>query len=79
MSICADFLVELRGFERLTSAVQGHTRGLDDGAASVPERPYILVPKALAGSSLDRSCFPCPTSAQRLKGFPGLDQNRWIA
>jgi hypothetical protein len=37
--ICAEFLVELRGFERLTSAVQGHTRGLDDGAASVLERP----------------------------------------
>jgi hypothetical protein len=33
-SICADFLVELRGFEPLTSAVRG-TRSLDGGAASV--------------------------------------------
>ena len=30
-------------------------------------------------SSLNRRCFPFPTSAERLEGFPGLDQNRWLA
>ena len=35
-SICADCLVELRGFEPLTSAVRG-TRGPDGAAASVVE------------------------------------------
>ena len=38
------------------------------------------MPKVRAAkSSLDRCCFPSPTSAQRLEGFSGLDQNRWIA
>ena len=36
--ICADFMVELRGFEPLTSVVRG-TRGLDGAAASRPGGP----------------------------------------
>jgi hypothetical protein len=32
-TICADFLVELRGFEPLTTAEQAHARG-DSAAAS---------------------------------------------
>ena len=44
-----DFLVELRGFEPLTSADQPPVLG--DGAG-------LILPRARPGSDLDRRCFP---------------------
>jgi hypothetical protein len=37
------------------------------------------VSKRPGGSSLDRRCFPSPTSAQRREGFSRLDKNRLVA
>ena len=45
----ADYLVELRGFEPLTSADQPPVRG--EGAG-------LILPRARRGSDLDRRCFP---------------------
>jgi hypothetical protein len=54
--ICADFLVERREFEPLTSAVLASAR------LTPPPLPVLqrLLRKRAAGSGLDRRCFPCP-------------------
>jgi hypothetical protein len=66
-----DFLVELRGFEPLTSAVQ------TSAPFTAPLLPVlkILVPKAPLDPALERRCFPRPTRGQRLEGLAGLDEN----
>jgi hypothetical protein len=56
-AVRCDFLVELRGFEPLTTAEQAHARG-DSVAASKADTA-----EGASGSALDRRCCLC--SAQR--------------
>ena len=53
MSICADFLVELRGFKPLTSTAQAPVRG--DGVAASRANTAEGAP---LDPTLDRRCFP---------------------
>jgi hypothetical protein len=64
----ADYLVELRGFEPLTSAVEA--RG---GAPPLPR--FNIAQGAPLDPVLDGCCFPCPTRGQYIERLAGLDQD----
>jgi hypothetical protein len=67
-------LVELRGFEPLTSAVQAPAR-FHSAAAS--GSAGLTIEGAPLDAALDPRCFTRPAQRQRLEGLAGLDQNRW--
>src|ERR1700677_4409311 len=69
-----DFLVELRGFEPLTSGEQAPARC--SGAVAVLHGPP---PEARPGSDARLALFTCPASTQRFERLVGLDENCWAA
>jgi hypothetical protein len=73
-AVYVDFLVELRGIEPLTSAVQAPAR-FHSAAAS--GSAGLTVEGAPLDPALDPRCFTRPAQRQRLEGLAGLNQNRW--
>ena len=70
----AEWLVELRGFEPLTSLVRAPTllgRTASDPAGATEGAPL--------NPALDRYCFTCPTRGYRLERLAGLGENRRVA
>ena len=64
MSICADFLVELRGFEPLTSAVQAPVR------LTGSSRPFLGGSSATAGAGLTSLPTNAGTAGAHLNSLP---------
>ena len=67
--------MELRGFEPLTSAVQASAR------LTVPPLPVLHGKhrrRAPPDAALERHRFTCLAQRQRLEGFAGRDENRWV-
>ena len=66
-------MVELRGFEPLTS-------GVGAPAVTAPSlQGLILREGAPLDPVLDWCCFPCPTRGYRLERLAGLGENRCLA
>ncbi len=73
----ADFLVELRGFEPLTSSIAAPARLMAQPLPVV--RGLILLPKARRWMSPGPALLQSPTRAQSLESLSGLDESRRVA
>ena len=75
-SICADFVVELRGIEPLASQ-SASPCAWDDPPPRDPAE--LLLPRTSPHPVLERCCFTYPTRGYRLERLAGLGENRQVA
>jgi hypothetical protein len=76
-STCADFVVELRGFEPLTSAERVSVRG-GGCSPSGPQRSFCCRGRVSAPGPRPL-LFTCPTRGYRFERLAGLGENRRAA